>query len=45
MKLNKNFIPLQDVFDLIERSSIPEKEAIGKFLKTLTPLDDPSDKQ
>lgn len=43
--LNKNFIPIQDVFELIERSNIPEKEAIGKYLKTLTPLDDPSDKQ
>ena len=43
--LNKNFIPLHDVFDLVERSSIPEKEAIREYLKTLAPLDDPSDKQ
>ena len=33
--LNKNFIPMEDVLDLVSRSSIPEKAEIAAYLNSL----------
>lgn len=35
--LNKNFIPMEDVMDLVSRSSIPEKAEIAAYLNSLEP--------
>ena len=38
--LNKNFIPMEDVLDLVSRSSIPEKAQIASYLNSLEPPED-----